>query len=85
MSQQKLTKAPAFKICPLGNELRGQTLISLAPQKQMENRTWENDTAGTKRKSSSRVKTGTWETLAASTKNFFISSSLNTTFIADPL
>lgn len=28
---------------------------------------------------------GTWETLVASAKNFFISSSVNTTFIADPL
>lgn len=31
------------------------------------------------------MKTGTWETLVASAKNFFISSSVNTTFIADPL
>lgn len=36
-------------------------------------------------KGTERAKADTWETLVASAKNFFISSSVNTTFIADPL
>lgn len=87
-------------VCPLENKLRGQTLISLAPlqtrkrkskedaiQKQRDGKhsRGETNTANTKRKSNSRMKTVTWETLVASAKNFFISSSVNATFMADPL